>query len=157
MSILESSAHCRPKGPAASSSNSYKIFDRDADMTLKAGVIGLGNMGGGMAATLAGKGFDVSGFDLSQAALAQAESKGVKPVADRTQLIQGVDILILSLPKAEHVESVCLGEGGINEVGRKGLIVVDTTTSTPEMSRKVATELAKNGIAFIDAPVSGGP
>ncbi|WP_147466837.1 NAD(P)-dependent oxidoreductase, partial [Pseudomonas syringae] len=126
-------------------------------MTLKAGVIGLGNMGGGMAATLAGKGFDVSGFDLSQAALAQAESKGVKPVADRTQLIQGVDILILSLPKAEHVESVCLGEGGINEVGRKGLIVVDTTTSTPEMSRKVATELAKNGIAFIDAPVSGGP
>ncbi|QVK30782.1 NAD(P)-dependent oxidoreductase [Pseudomonas syringae] len=126
-------------------------------MTLKAGVIGLGNMGGGMAATLAGKGFDVSGFDLSQAALAQAESKGVKPVADRTQLIQSVDILILSLPKAEHVESVCLGAGGINEVGRKGLIVVDTTTSTPEMSRKVAAELAKNGIAFIDAPVSGGP
>ncbi|EPN04220.1 3-hydroxyisobutyrate dehydrogenase, partial [Pseudomonas syringae pv. actinidiae ICMP 18804] len=47
--------------------------NRDADMTLKTGVIGLGNMGGGMAATLASKGFDVSGFDLSSAALAQAE------------------------------------------------------------------------------------
>ncbi|NAT40517.1 3-hydroxyisobutyrate dehydrogenase, partial [Pseudomonas syringae pv. actinidifoliorum] len=114
-------------------------------MTLKTGVIGLGNMGGGMAATLASKGFDVSGFDLSSAALAQAESKGVKPVAERKQLIQSVDILILSLPKAEHVESVCLGAGGISEFGREGLIVVDTTTSTPEMSRKVAAELAKTG------------
>jgi 3-hydroxyisobutyrate dehydrogenase len=126
-------------------------------MNLKVGVIGLGNMGGGMAATLAGKGFDVSGFDLSEAALTQAQSKGVKPVADRAHLIQNVDVLILSLPKAEHVEAVCLGEGGISDLGRKGLVVIDTTTSTPEMSRLVAAQLLKTGVAFIDAPVSGGP
>ncbi|AEA68422.1 MULTISPECIES: NAD(P)-dependent oxidoreductase [Pseudomonas] len=126
-------------------------------MTMKVGVIGLGNMGGGMAATLAGKGFDVSGFDLSEAALAQAKEKGVKPITDRKQLIKESDVLILSLPKAEHVEAVCLGQGGIIEFGREGLIVVDTTTSTPEASRKVATALARMGIAFIDAPVSGGP
>ncbi|WP_058545173.1 NAD(P)-dependent oxidoreductase [Pseudomonas fluorescens] len=126
-------------------------------MTMKVGVIGLGNMGGGMAATLAGKGFDVSGFDLSEAALAQAKEKGVKPITDRKQLINESDVLILSLPKAEHVEAVCLGQGGIIEFGREGLIVVDTTTSTPETSRKVATALARMGIAFIDAPVSGGP
>ena len=126
-------------------------------MSVKVGVIGLGNMGGGMAATLAGKGFDVSGFDLSEAALAQAQAKGVKPVADRQQLIQSVDVLILSLPKAEHVEAVCLGREGIGEVAREGLIVVDTTTSTPEMSRHVAAQLGKKGVAFIDAPVSGGP
>lgn len=78
-------------------------------MTMKVGVIGLGNMGGGMAATLASKGFDVSGFDLSDAALAQAKGKGVQPVGDRHQLIQQSDMLILSLPKAEHVEAVCLG------------------------------------------------
>jgi 3-hydroxyisobutyrate dehydrogenase len=124
---------------------------------MKVGVIGLGNMGGGMAATLAGKGFDVSGFDLSEAALAQAKEKGVKPITDRKQLIKESDVLILSLPKAEHVEAVCLGQGGIIEFGREGLIVVDTTTSTPEASRKVATALARMGIAFIDAPVSGGP
>lgn len=126
-------------------------------MTKKVGVIGLGNMGGAMAVTLAGKGFDVSGFDLSEAALAQAKEKGVKPVSDRHQLINESDILILSLPKAEHVEAVCLGNGGIIESGREGLIVVDTTTSTPETSRKVAAALARIGIAFIDAPVSGGP
>ncbi|KQW41568.1 MULTISPECIES: NAD(P)-dependent oxidoreductase [Pseudomonas] len=126
-------------------------------MTMKVGVIGLGNMGGGMAATLAGKGFDVSGFDLSEAALAQAKANGVKPTGDRNLLINESDILILSLPKAEHVEAVCLGNGGIIERGREGLIVVDTTTSTPEASRKVAAALARVGIAFIDAPVSGGP
>lgn len=126
-------------------------------MTMKVGVIGLGNMGGGMAATLAGKGFDVSGFDLSEAALAHAKEKGVTPVSDRSQLIRQSDILILSLPKAQHVEEVCLGKGGIIEVGREGLIVVDTTTSTPEASRKVAAALATIDVAFIDAPVSGGP
>lgn len=126
-------------------------------MTLKVGVIGLGNMGGGMAATLASKGFEVSGFDLSQAALSLASDKGVKPVADRDQLIRRTDILILSLPKAEHVEATCLGQGGIIEHGRAGLIVIDTTTSTPETSRKIAAVLARAGIAFIDAPVSGGP
>lgn len=126
-------------------------------MTMKVGVIGLGNMGGGMAATLASKGFDVSGFDLSDAALAQAKCKGVQPVGDRHQLIQQSDMLILSLPKAEHVEAVCLDPGGVIEFGREGLIVVDTTTSTPEASRKVAAALARMGIAFIDAPVSGGP
>lgn len=126
-------------------------------MSLKVGVIGLGNMGGGMASTLASKGFDVSGFDPSQAALSLAQSKGVKPVTDRNQLIKQSQILILSLPKAEHVEAVCLGERGILELGSQGLVVIDTTTSTPEASRKVAAALRKIGIAFIDAPVSGGP
>lgn len=126
-------------------------------MGIKVGVIGLGNMGGGMAATLASKGFEVSGFDLSDTALAAAQAKGVKPVTDRAALIRQSQVLILSLPKAEHVEVVCLGEHGVLALGGQGLIVVDTTTSTPEASRKVAAELASKGIAFIDAPVSGGP
>jgi 3-hydroxyisobutyrate dehydrogenase len=126
-------------------------------MSVKIGVIGLGNMGGGMAATLASKGFDVSGFDLSEIALAQAKSKGVKTVTVRNQLIKQSDVLILSLPKAEHVEAVCLDKGGITEFGSEGLIVIDTTTSTPETSRKIASALRKLDIAFIDAPVSGGP
>lgn len=126
-------------------------------MALKVGVIGLGNMGGGMAATLASKGFEVSGFDLSDSALAAAQAKGVKPVKDRGELIGNVQVLILSLPKAEHVEAVCLGEAGVLQLGNPGLIVVDTTTSTPDASRKVAAELQTKGIAFIDAPVSGGP
>ncbi|UTW08014.1 NAD(P)-dependent oxidoreductase [Pseudomonas benzenivorans] len=126
-------------------------------MTTKVGVIGLGNMGGGMAATLARNGFDVSGFDLSEAALEQVAAKGVKPVKDRAELIRSVDVLVLSLPKAEHVEAVCLGANGILELGHAGQIIIDTTTSTPVASRKVAAALAEKSIGFLDAPVSGGP
>jgi 3-hydroxyisobutyrate dehydrogenase len=127
------------------------------NMSIRVGVIGLGNMGGGMAATLAGKGVDVSGFDLSDAALAAAQAKGVKPVRDRAALIRQSQVLILSLPKAEHVQAVCLGQDGVVQAGSLGLVVVDTTTSTPEASRTVAAALKAVGIGFIDAPVSGGP
>ncbi|PVZ20135.1 MULTISPECIES: NAD(P)-dependent oxidoreductase [unclassified Pseudomonas] len=126
-------------------------------MAITVGIIGLGNMGGGMAATLASKGFDVRGFDPAPAAREAAASKGVKTSADRAQVIGAAQVLILSLPKAEHVQAVCLGEQGVLSVGQPGLVVVDTTTSTAAMSREVAQALAGRGIGFLDAPVSGGP
>ncbi|WP_404982819.1 NAD(P)-dependent oxidoreductase [Cobetia marina] len=136
-------------------------------MTTTVGVIGLGNMGGGMAATLARHDFPVFGFDLSQAARDKAAAAGVTPVSSLAELLDRIDIVILSLPKAEHVEQLCLGKEGTQEenqdttrlltLGKPGLIVIDTTTSTPETSRKVAAALATRGIDFIDAPVSGGP
>ncbi|WP_176494161.1 NAD(P)-dependent oxidoreductase [Cobetia sp. 5-25-4-2] len=136
-------------------------------MTTTVGVIGLGNMGGGMAATLARHDFPVFGFDLSQAARDKAAAAGVTPVSSLAELLDTIDIVILSLPKAEHVEQLCLGKEGTQEenqdttrlltLGKPGLIVIDTTTSTPETSRKVAAALATRGIDFIDAPVSGGP
>ncbi|WP_288986365.1 NAD(P)-binding domain-containing protein, partial [uncultured Cobetia sp.] len=78
-------------------------------MTTTVGVIGLGNMGGGMAATLARHDFPVLGFDLSQAARDKAAAAGVTPVDSLTALLAKVEVVILSLPKAEHVERLCLG------------------------------------------------
>lgn len=126
-------------------------------MTTTVGVIGLGNMGGGMAATLVRKGFVVKGYDLSPAARDQAAANGVTPVDDLPALISTVDVLVLSLPKAEHVHAVCLGTAGVLEHGRSGLVLIDTTTSTAETSRNVAAALGERGIGFLDAPVSGGP
>ena len=136
-------------------------------MTTTVGVIGLGNMGGGMAATLARHDFPVFGFDLSQAARDKAAAAGVTPVSSLAELLDRIDVVILSLPKAEQVEQLCLGKEGAQEedqdatrlltLGKPGLIVIDTTTSTPETSRRVAAALATRGIDFIDAPVSGGP
>ncbi|MCO7233499.1 NAD(P)-dependent oxidoreductase [Cobetia sp. Dlab-2-AX] len=136
-------------------------------MTTTVGVLGLGNMGGGMAATLARHDFPVIGFDLSRAARDKAAAAGVTPVDSLTELLAKVEVLILSLPKAEQVEQLCIGKKGAQEteqeaisllaLGKPGLIVIDTTTSTPETSRKVAAALASRDIDFIDAPVSGGP
>ncbi|WP_342607112.1 NAD(P)-dependent oxidoreductase [Vibrio tritonius] len=125
------------------------------------GVIGLGNMGSGMAATLAKKSFSVFGYDLSSQALEAIATQGVTPIAQFAELVAVCDVVILSLPKALHVEQVCLGHHQSTEsilaLGKPGLIVIDTTTSEAQTSRKVAAELAKQGIEFLDAPVSGGP
>ncbi|MBJ7536296.1 NAD(P)-dependent oxidoreductase [Marinomonas sp. C1424] len=121
------------------------------------GVIGLGNMGRNMAATLVGKGFSVIGFDLSDTARQQAEKQGIVPANHLDDIARQCSVVILSLPKAEHVEAVCLGDNGLIKQLTSGTIVIDTTTSIPEMSRKIANAFAPQGIEFIDAPVSGGP
>ncbi|WP_025563437.1 MULTISPECIES: NAD(P)-dependent oxidoreductase [unclassified Psychromonas] len=124
---------------------------------MKVGIVGLGNMGAGMASTLAKKKRDVYGFDSSKSAREAISHKGVKPVSTLKELTSICDIIVLSLPKAEHVEAVCLGENGIGKLASPGLIVIDTTTSEADVSRKVASSLRTSGIKFIDAPVSGGP
>ncbi|MBF9000160.1 NAD-binding protein [Vibrio sp. CAIM 722] len=124
---------------------------------MKIGVIGLGNMGSGMAATLAKKEFTVFGYDLSAQALQAISEHGVTPISQLSDLIPQCDVVILSLPKAEHVQKVCLDEQGLLAHAHSGLIVIDTTTSEAQTSRDVAAQLAIKGVEFIDAPVSGGP
>ncbi len=66
-------------------------------------------------------------------------------------------MVVLSLPTAAIVEAVVTGPEGLLAVAQDGLIIVDTSTSHPETSRKLAALLAKKGVGFVDAPVSGGP
>ncbi|MDC0610056.1 NAD(P)-dependent oxidoreductase [Vibrio sp.] len=131
--------------------------DDSRNRDMKIGIIGLGNMGSGMAATLASKQEKVFGYDLSERALEAIKQKGVTPVSDLAELVAHCDVIILSLPKAEHVKQICLGNNGIASFAKSGLILIDTTTSEAETSREVAKQLALSGIEFIDAPVSGGP
>jgi 3-hydroxyisobutyrate dehydrogenase len=121
------------------------------------GVIGLGNMGRGMALTLKGAGFRVVGFDVAEATRAALAGEGIETVATIGAVVAATDIVILSLPTADIVEAVVSGEDGILAHARAGVVIVDTSTSHPETSRKLAALLAPKGIAFIDAPVSGGP
>ncbi len=121
------------------------------------GVIGLGNMGRNMAATLVKKGISVVGYDLSESARELSLQQGIKIAQDLPSLTAQCSVIILSLPKAEHVEAVCLSENGLVTLLPSGTTIIDTTTSVPETSQKVANKLAEHKIAFLDAPVSGGP
>lgn len=123
----------------------------------KVGVIGLGNMGAGIAASLKRGGFEVSGFDASQARRPLLEAEGIRFMDDRLALLHEVDTIICSLPYAKDVETVLTAEGGLLSLQDKSVLVIDTSTSDPTTSRRLAETLAAAGHGFLDAPVSGGP
>lgn len=123
-----------------------------------AGVIGLGSMGLGMAATLAARGFRTLGFDLSEERRSLAAKAGVTPVASIADAFGQADFLIFSLPTARDVAGVVNDHLAILEDKAKGrLIIIDTSTSEPDVSRELAAKLEALGHGFLDAPVSGGP
>lgn len=121
------------------------------------GVVGLGNMGRGMALSLKRGGFRVLGTDAAPATRAALAAEGIETFDTIAPLCRDADVVILSLPTAAIVESVVCGEGGVLANARPGLVVVDTSTSHPDVTRKLAKLLAEKGTAMIDAPVSGGP
>ncbi|BCQ25414.1 NAD-binding protein [Caballeronia sp. NK8] len=121
------------------------------------GVIGLGNMGRGMARSAQRGGYRVLGFDAAPGVAEGLQADGIEPRASIAAIAAEADVLILSLPTSAIVEEVVLGHGGVASSGRPGLIVVDTTTADPASTKKVAAALAECNIGFVDGPVSGGP
>lgn len=121
------------------------------------GIIGLGQMGRGMAASLRRAGYDVIGYDVDAGSRQTLSRNGVETVDDVAAVCASADTIVLSLPNADAVSAVIAGVGGILELGRPGLLVVDTTTSHPTVTRTLARRMAEAGMALVDAPVSGGP
>jgi len=121
------------------------------------GVIGLGNMGRGMALSLKRGGFNVLGYDAAPGVADKLQEEGVQARASIADIARDSDVLILSLPTSDIVEKVVLGEGGVAASAKPGLIVVDTTTAEPGSTRKVAAALTERKVGFVDGPVSGGP
>lgn len=114
-------------------------------------VIGLGAMGGAMAASLARAGWHVTGFDPSADARQRAIDAGAEAV-DALEALDDVAYAVLSLPNAALVRAtvpVLLQHTSLRAI-------VDTTTSDPATSREMAALAAEQGIAFVDSPVSGG-
>jgi 3-hydroxyisobutyrate dehydrogenase len=124
---------------------------------VRVGVVGLGNMGIGMAASLARNGFHVSGFDIDDARRAPAAAAGAAFVPVLTDLLQQADAVVFSLPYARDVAAVVTAAGGLLSRRDRKVIVIDTSTSDPATSRRLAAQLADAGHALLDAPVSGGP
>ncbi|MFT7724005.1 MAG: 3-hydroxyisobutyrate dehydrogenase [Roseateles sp.] len=121
--------------------------------------IGLGHMGGPMAANLARGGFAVSAFDLSEAALQQAREAGVAVAPSAAAAVAGAAVVISMLPASRHVEQLFLGQGddgGLLARLPAGTLVIDCSTIAPASAQKVAQAARARGVAMLDAPVSGG-
>ncbi len=118
--------------------------------------IGLGNMGGPMAANLRRAGFPVRGFDLSDSARKQAAEQGVDIVDSARAALAGARVLVSMLPASRHVESLYLGDDGLLPVIEADTLIIDCSTIAPASAQKVAAAAAARGLAMLDAPVSGG-
>jgi 3-hydroxyisobutyrate dehydrogenase len=116
--------------------------------------IGLGNMGGGMAARQVVGGREVAAFDLSEAALAKAASAGCKRAASVADAVKGADAVITMLPAGPHVRKVYAEDVLPN--APKSALLIDCSTIDVDSARAVAAQAKSAGFRFADAPVSGG-
>jgi 3-hydroxyisobutyrate dehydrogenase len=119
--------------------------------------IGLGNMGGPMAANLVKAGHSVKAFDLSAQAMAQAAEAGCQTVQSAQDAVKGVEYVVSMLPAGKHVEGLFVtGDQPLFDLIDKNTLVIDSSTIDADTARRVAAAGAAKGIGFIDAPVSGG-
>lgn len=117
-------------------------------------VIGLGHMGGPMAANLAAAGVDVIGFDLVGSALSAAKEAGIRIAAAGEAAVTQADVVITMLPAGRHV--LAAYEGGLLAAARPGTLFVDCSTIAVDDARAAAALAVAAGHRALDAPVSGG-
>jgi len=116
--------------------------------------IGLGNMGGGMAANQAKAGREVMAFDLSAAALDKAAAAGCSKAGSVAEAVKSADAVVTMLPAGPHVRSVYAEQ--ILPNAPKSTLLIDSSTIDVESARAVAAQAKAEGFRFADAPVSGG-
>ena len=115
---------------------------------MKIGFVGLGNMGGPMAANLAKAGHDVAGFDVAGVTIS-----GVTSVASLAEAAQGAEVVITMLPNGAILRSVA---DELTPAMAKGAVLCDCSTVDVDSARAVADQCAAQGLQSLDAPVSGG-
>jgi len=116
--------------------------------------IGLGNMGGGMAANLVKAGHDVAAFDLSEDALLRAEAHGAGRAASAQEAVRDEEAVITMLPAGKHVREVF--EGSVIGTAPKSAILIDCSTIDVATAREEIGKAQAAGYEMVDAPVSGG-
>jgi len=115
--------------------------------------IGLGNMGGPMAANLVKAGYKVVAFDLVEASRNQAKSDGAAVAESAAAAVKGADTVVTMLPAGKHVLTVW---NEVVPVMTKGTLIIDCSTIDVESSKAAHVLAAKHGVGSVDAPVSGG-
>lgn len=122
-----------------------------------AGIVGVGNMGGGMAARLLACGWAVQACDLVDARVQALVREGARAVATPAEAAHGADALIVCVVDAQQSREVLFGADGATATLRPGAAVLLCPTIAPQDVERLAAELQARGFAAIDAPMSGGP
>jgi len=122
----------------------------------KIGFIGLGIMGNSMCLNLLKAGFPVTAWNRTRAKMQAVLKAGAQAAETPRQVAENSDIIITIVSDSPDVREVILGANGVIEGAKPGCVVIDMSTISPAVTRDIAAELGKKGVAMLDAPVSGG-
>jgi 3-hydroxyisobutyrate dehydrogenase len=122
----------------------------------RVGFAGLGTMGAAMAANLARAGADLGVWNRTAGKADALLELGATEAASPASLGADRDVIVVCLSDTPDVEAVLFGPAGIAEGARSGALIIDCSTIAPGASETFAERLAAKGVAFVDAPVSGG-
>jgi 2-hydroxy-3-oxopropionate reductase len=120
------------------------------------GFIGLGIMGGPVAANLVKAGFDVIGYNRTPAAIRRLVEQGGRGADSLAEAVRDADVVVTMVPDSPDVEAVALGEDGIYAHAKPGTLHLDMSSIRPDVAKQVAEAGRERGIRVLDAPVSGG-
>ncbi len=120
------------------------------------GFVGLGNMGGPMAANLIKAGHKLRVFDLSEAATGKLAEAGAAVVPSASDAAKGAEAIVTMLPAGQHVRQIYLGAHGLIASASPGSLLIDCSTIDVATAREVCAAAAAAGHDMLDAPVSGG-
>jgi 3-hydroxyisobutyrate dehydrogenase len=118
--------------------------------------VGLGNMGGPMAANLVKAGHSVSAFDMTKAAVDRAVAAGAQAAASANAAASDAEAIVTMLPAGQHVRQVYLGDQGLLKAAKPGALFIDSSTIDVTTARDVHAAATSARVDFLDAPVSGG-
>jgi 2-hydroxy-3-oxopropionate reductase len=120
------------------------------------GFIGLGIMGGPMAANLLRAGYEVIGFDRSSERVDQLQRQGGRAASKVAEVVRAADVVVTMVPDSPDVEDVALGADGILANAKSGQLYIDMSSISPRTAQVVAAAAKDHGVRMLDAPVSGG-
>jgi len=122
----------------------------------KIGFIGLGIMGKPMAMNLIKAGFALTVYDIRPEPVKEVVAAGAKEGKSSSDVAAQNEVVITMLPNSPDVKKVVLGENGILDGAKKGMILVDMSSIAPLVAQEVEAQVRKKGVEMLDAPVSGG-
>jgi len=125
-------------------------------VTLRAGFIGLGNIGKPLASHLVPTGFETTLYDIAEEPVRELEKAGAKAARSPRELAENADVIGICVPEDRHVRAVMIGEDGILAGASPGTVVAIHSTVLPATVLELAEQAAPRGVSLLDACVTGG-
>jgi 2-hydroxy-3-oxopropionate reductase len=119
------------------------------------GLVGVGLLGSAVAARLLQRGFELIGYDARATQLEALCPQGLRAAGSIAETAANTDAVFTILPTLESVEEVVYGAGGLLETASRRTIIIQMSTISPELTRRLHTAATEAGLAFLDAPISG--